>query len=338
MPRVTTTSTSGTHKLPTNGRIPPCPPLKVRCPEQGCPWSFRTPTDLRRHMPRHMSPEERESQMYKCPEPGCTHRSLQRSNLETHYIAKHTGLKPHVCKQCTYCTADPSCLHRHMRAVHAYVSRSERPKKRSAARASTIPATVETTSPSSDYCESSGSSWSTAPSPASSMDFLFSGASFDEQSTSYSPPVIPDALLYLNSYVSSPASSTECSLPSPTHVSLPASPAIDTLSNWKWDDAFETGCFAIHEETHHTTIPALGPAMQYPAEGVNFFAPGCDATAFAFLPISTSIEAELPLFDPAQLFFQPPVYDTTSYLLEPSLEIQGLASVLGEWSAVVQSY
>ncbi|KAJ6582395.1 hypothetical protein B0H19DRAFT_1332575 [Mycena capillaripes] len=286
-------------------------------------------------MPRHMSPEERESQMYECPEPGCTHRSLQKSNLETHYIAKHTGLKPHVCKQCTYCTADPSCLRRHMRTVHAYVSRSEPPKKRSAARASTIPGTVGTTLPSSDYFESSGSSSSAAPSPASPTDFVFSGASFDGQSTSYSPPVIPDALLYLNYYASSPASSTDCSLPSPTHASLPASPAIDTLINWKWDDTFETGCFAIHEQTHHTTTPALGPAIQYPANGVNFFAPDCDATASALLPVSISIKTEQLLFHPALLFFQPPVYESTSYLLEPSLEIQGLAFVSGEWSGMV---
>ncbi|KAJ6592374.1 hypothetical protein B0H19DRAFT_1364931 [Mycena capillaripes] len=342
MPRVATTSTFRTHKLPTGGRIPPCPPLKVRCPEPDCPWSFKTPTDLRRHTPRHMSPEERERQMYKCPEPGCTHKSLQKSNLETHYVAKHTGLKPHVCKQCTYCAADPSCLHRHMRAIHAYVSRSAPPRKRSAARASFIPATVETASPSSDYAESSTSSWSVSPSPASSTDYLSPSvsyspsASFDDQYTSYSPLAMSDALLHPHSSASSPNSSTHSSLPSSTHASLPASPSFDSSNNWKWDDAFESGCFAIHAQIQtqqHTTTPASWPAMQHPAEGVDFFAPRCDASASAF-------EGAQPLCEDAllhQLSLLPSsVYDpTTSYLLDPSLGVQDFASVFGEWSDVL---
>jgi hypothetical protein len=52
-----------------------------------------------------MSPEERDAQYvpvvtfpflylktsfrkYKCPQIGCSHKTLQRSNMETHYIAK----------------------------------------------------------------------------------------------------------------------------------------------------------------------------------------------------------------------------------------------------------
>ncbi|KAJ7364546.1 hypothetical protein DFH08DRAFT_950115 [Mycena albidolilacea] len=145
MPRVATTSTSRSHKL-ADGKMPPSPPRRVRCPESSCPWSFKNQTDLSRHMPRHMSPEERKKQMYKCPQPGCTHRSLQKSNLQTHYNAKHSGLKPHVCKKCAYCVADPSCLHKDMVAVHQYIPGTTPRKCRSAA--SLIPAADASTVPS----------------------------------------------------------------------------------------------------------------------------------------------------------------------------------------------
>ncbi|KAJ7893369.1 hypothetical protein B0H14DRAFT_3671857 [Mycena olivaceomarginata] len=130
-----------------------------------------------------MSSEEREKQTYKCPQPGCTHQSLQKSNLTTHFNAKHSGLKPHVCKKCTYCAADPACLYRHMVALHNYAPGTE-------------PALPS--SPSSDYSDLSTDTWtrSAAPSPSSATyshplsSPSHSSASPDELFSSYPPFIL----------------------------------------------------------------------------------------------------------------------------------------------------
>ncbi|ESK89605.1 zinc-responsiveness transcriptional activator [Moniliophthora roreri MCA 2997] len=41
-------------------------------------------TDLALHRKTHLSPEERAAVGYQCPEPGCTFKSLQKSNFNTH--------------------------------------------------------------------------------------------------------------------------------------------------------------------------------------------------------------------------------------------------------------
>ncbi|KAJ7093502.1 hypothetical protein C8R44DRAFT_890725 [Mycena epipterygia] len=97
---------------------PPFPPRHVRCPEPGCPWGYHRSNDLKRHSLAHMSSEEKAAAMFVCKEPNCKHMTLQKSNMETHYNAKYSGLKPHICNQCAYCAADPSSLHHHKRAVH----------------------------------------------------------------------------------------------------------------------------------------------------------------------------------------------------------------------------
>ncbi|KAJ7087947.1 hypothetical protein B0H15DRAFT_801020 [Mycena belliarum] len=170
MPRVARTLSSRSHKLPTGGKTPPSPPLHIRCTQPGCPWSFAKQYDLKRHLPQHMSPEDKAALMMHCTEPGCTYKTLQQSNMKTHMNAKHTGEKPHKCTVCPYASADPSSLYRHMLTIHPEDSGKEsrsRPRKASASSTRSSAAS----SPGSDSLDGSSSAWNT-PSPASSTDSL----------------------------------------------------------------------------------------------------------------------------------------------------------------------
>ncbi|KAF7362810.1 hypothetical protein MVEN_00630800 [Mycena venus] len=329
MPRVATTPISRNRRLPTQGgRIPPSPPLNVRCPQPNCPWSFKTQTDLKRHhKSRHMSPEEREKQMYKCPMQGCTHKSLQKSNLETHYNAKHSGLKPHVCKQCTYCAADPSCLHRHMRAVHGYVSGTapRKSKRRSAAPSpspSITPALSQPIIPASsspdycsDYSEFAMSSWDGAVSPTDSAFSSFpvsspsSTSSSDEPFAFYStPPPAPTP----------PLSPLRSFLP---HPPPPDAPLLASPTTWDWDAEFEAAFFPspTPEKSLAVAVVASPPAMQHPGEGIDFFfnAPAVECSdntaTSAFLLPPAPFDFGVPK-DDGLMFFPPPA----SFPLESS--------------------
>ncbi|KAJ6618286.1 hypothetical protein B0H10DRAFT_1255279 [Mycena sp. CBHHK59/15] len=93
-----------------------------------CGRKFRRVTDLPRHMLIHA--KNKEEFMFTCPVEGCTHQTLQRSNLATH-IRTHTRAKPHKCpeyfpngQKCDFATADPSSLHRHRKRKHGYKPRS----------------------------------------------------------------------------------------------------------------------------------------------------------------------------------------------------------------------
>ncbi|KAJ7263629.1 hypothetical protein B0H12DRAFT_283106 [Mycena haematopus] len=330
MPRVATTSTSRSHKLADGGKMPPCPPLRLRCPQDSCPWSFRTQTDLRRHLPRHMSPEEREKQMYKCPQAGCTHKSLQKSNLETHFISKHTGSKPHVCKQCTYCTSDPSCLHRHMRAAHAYVSRTAPRKKRSGASSasSSVSSLSIPASPASDYSEFTADVDSS--SYAHVMDSPSSCASSSSDEVfAYNTPFSVTDVLYLDATFPFPTSS-----PSPsTHFSyLPASPC--DSADWTQDAALFLHPQYAAKNPYGSAVGVVEvepPVIQYPAEGIDFFRVGWDA--------AVSYEMEPQQQEPQYMFVPPPVYEYDfAYAVEPfstfDLEsaTMGIPSTFGgEW-------
>ncbi|KAJ7771785.1 hypothetical protein B0H16DRAFT_195854 [Mycena metata] len=92
-----------------------------------CGASMRRVADLPRHMLLHA--KNKEEFMFTCPVVGCTHQTLQRSNLDTH-IRTHTRAKPHKCpeylsngQKCLFATADPSSLHRHRKRKHGYQPR-----------------------------------------------------------------------------------------------------------------------------------------------------------------------------------------------------------------------
>ncbi|KAJ6544321.1 hypothetical protein B0H19DRAFT_1170352 [Mycena capillaripes] len=87
-----------------------------------CGITVKRASDLPRHMLTHA--KNKEEFMFQCPFPECGHRTLQRSNLETH-IRIHTNARPLQCSvilsdgsRCDYATSDPSSLHRHKKRKH----------------------------------------------------------------------------------------------------------------------------------------------------------------------------------------------------------------------------
>ncbi|ESK91496.1 c2h2 finger domain [Moniliophthora roreri MCA 2997] len=84
-----------------------------------CHRTLSRGADLRRHAKTHLSKEKRAKVEHRCPEPGCTYKTLQPSNLKTHRNT-HTGELPNKCPNCSRCFSDPGSLIRHRRSVHNY--------------------------------------------------------------------------------------------------------------------------------------------------------------------------------------------------------------------------
>ncbi|KAJ7673973.1 hypothetical protein DFH06DRAFT_1173672 [Mycena polygramma] len=352
MPRVAT-SPARPSKLngPTRRRTPPSPPLKILCPQPGCPWSYRSQTDLNRHLPQHMSPEEREKLMHKCTAPGCTFKCLQKSNLNTHFTAKHTDAKPYACADCPYRTADPASFNRHKSATHDYVSGSEKRKTKTQVKALFLDAVARST-PSSDDSGSSSGSWSSAPSPVPSMDLP---SAFSENLFTFDSSPVSSNNLYLD--IMSPSSSSSGSFlpmsptssgsassgnlfasysspispadlypnifsPSSSNSSFPSSPT-SSDGSMLWHPELEM-CLAVSGAEVESTF-APGPAVFYPAEGVNFFATESDTVPY----FPASFDATQFLSD----FSAPPVYE--SPICSP-FELQDVNTpFIGEWTDVV---
>ncbi|KAJ7059461.1 hypothetical protein C8F01DRAFT_1084647 [Mycena amicta] len=109
---------------------PPSAARPYRCEE--CPWSFHRPQDLQRHQQTHLEEEDRK--YHRCPEPNCSYKDLQKSNLETHRNI-HTKNREHECPECDYASTDPSSLHRHVKRKHGDDSDANRPPTKRAKRA-----------------------------------------------------------------------------------------------------------------------------------------------------------------------------------------------------------
>ncbi|KAL5522046.1 hypothetical protein ACEPAF_1902 [Sanghuangporus sanghuang] len=93
-----------------------------------CGKGFRRRPDYNRHALIHDPDAER----FHCSFPGCTHSSLQKSNLKTHYISKHLHLHHHQCNfyGCTKSYSDASALIRHEKLTHGFFRRAHKPYAR----------------------------------------------------------------------------------------------------------------------------------------------------------------------------------------------------------------
>ncbi|KAK0439523.1 uncharacterized protein EV420DRAFT_1733771 [Desarmillaria tabescens] len=83
-----------------------------RYPCDECVKSFTKKCDLKRHKVLHMSKEEQEKRMFKCPH--CPTMTLQLSNLNAHIYRRH---KDKICREPDgdFATADPGDFSRNKR-------------------------------------------------------------------------------------------------------------------------------------------------------------------------------------------------------------------------------
>ncbi|KAJ7085360.1 hypothetical protein B0H15DRAFT_950966 [Mycena belliarum] len=162
MPPGRTTSLALPRKRPQSGKVPPSTLRRMQqCPEAGCVKSFHKKYDLGRHILTHLPPgAAREEHEFTCPHPGCPHKTLQRSNMNTHVRSAHTGETVHACPDCRLRFTDPAVLTLHRRQKHDYV-----PRRRGARRA---PASTSSSASSSASSESHSWDTSSASSPSTS--------------------------------------------------------------------------------------------------------------------------------------------------------------------------
>ncbi|KAJ7486338.1 hypothetical protein B0H11DRAFT_2015741 [Mycena galericulata] len=339
----------------TGGKQPPFPPRRYRCSEEGCPWSYHRKSDLERHRPKHMSEEEKRSYMIICPEPNCTHATLQKSNIITHYNSRHTGLKPYLCDECSYCASDPSCMYHHRRALHGYVpGRKLRALKRESssddlldvrtsfsddAGQSTAPAYPQSTS-------SCDADWAPSP-PATSTSF----DSFPSPSESSSPTFgsatspVGGCSTPESAYATySPASSPGAASPSASASSF-ESPSPTDVTPWPWfwtpTPAGYESMFGSCDSDMVAATARPGPPMLYPAERTMHFSAQEQEQEQMLLTEILAYLAEPPLHAPAPMpmpIFYPSC--TTDAYGFPALFVAQLENVRpfeGEWHGVIRT-
>ncbi|KAJ7263499.1 hypothetical protein C8J57DRAFT_1231366 [Mycena rebaudengoi] len=230
----------------TIGKTPPFPPLRCQCAESGCPWSYNRASDLKPHMERHMSLAEKERLMFRCPVPGCAHKTLQKSNMATHYRT-HTSEKPCICLDyaadgapCVFRCGDPGSLTRHQATMHGAVGKGKHTRY-------------------TPYkCRRASSS-------ISASDFGSSSASSDSN--------------YLDTsggYTSSSSSSSGYSSasPAPLSTSFSGQDAGITTQDPDFEATFAgvlNGSICVPVIPTIPTTARPGPAMQHPAQDVQFF-------------------------------------------------------------------
>ncbi|EJD02124.1 uncharacterized protein FOMMEDRAFT_157315 [Fomitiporia mediterranea MF3/22] len=93
-----------------------------------CGKCFTRRSDLNRHALLHKPDAKR----YYCAYPGCSHSSLQKGNLKTHYIAKHLLQRLFQCRfhGCPKSYTDESALIKHEKSHHRFFRRAQRPHER----------------------------------------------------------------------------------------------------------------------------------------------------------------------------------------------------------------
>ncbi|KAK0205532.1 hypothetical protein DFS33DRAFT_1274421 [Desarmillaria ectypa] len=92
------------------------------CNFEKCHSLFVHKNDLNRHLRAHYK-----KGVHQCPH--CDRRCNQAANLKRHIDSKHLGLKPNVCPDCDYGTADKGLLVRHRKRRHGYEPQKYRKPK-----------------------------------------------------------------------------------------------------------------------------------------------------------------------------------------------------------------
>ncbi|KAL5501048.1 hypothetical protein ACEPAH_9435 [Sanghuangporus vaninii] len=143
-----------------------------------CGKGFRRRSDCNRHALIHDPDAER----FHCSFPGCTHTSLQKSNLKTHYISKHLQLRHHQCNfnGCTKSYSDASALIRHEKLTHGFFRRAHKPYARRALKKDEVEpeldpellAFVTATSPLPNYPGTDTTSRVSSASPTTPSSFM----------------------------------------------------------------------------------------------------------------------------------------------------------------------
>ncbi|KAJ6493917.1 hypothetical protein C8R47DRAFT_393192 [Mycena vitilis] len=177
------------RKSPLDQSIKPASPVPrpFPCFEDGCTKSFARAHDRHRHSLTHMTPEEREKFMLPCPYEGCDHKTLQKSNMDTH-IRTHTGEKPLKCPDCDYETGDPGSFSKHQKKRHGPKSDPESDK-------------------SDNEVESEDDSMGGSPSPASPASGAASESSYSSAGSSSGSPASQHSELSAQSWGSGSRSS-----------------------------------------------------------------------------------------------------------------------------------
>ncbi|KAK7057977.1 hypothetical protein R3P38DRAFT_3342118 [Favolaschia claudopus] len=375
MPRIPTQTSALLRKrskstTAKNGKTPPYPPLQHKCSHEGCDWSYKNPTDLSRHTARHLSPEEREKLMHHCPFPGCTHKSLQKSNMKTHYTSKHTTEKPYACNQCDFGTSDPSCYHRHMCGQHGYVPGTEPRKRKSAAR-DIIPDVVVVESEAQEPVEVPVASGSGFSSPSPSADDASPSPAPSTPSSCYELGYPYDVAPYdLDAYLSSSSSGVDFSLVdwslqelislfatpegtvNPKDLSYDLYPSNDCKAEPEKSDfsaytqgRFEANVFLPTSDPSLSLSLSLSPSPSPVATSAHYAAATCDLPPMAWYPNHipwTDEEASLFFAPPPPAYSPPPPPAVdVDYRFAPASVVDGYghlapsAQFSGEYSGVI---
>ncbi|KAI5122194.1 hypothetical protein M0805_002683 [Coniferiporia weirii] len=89
-----------------------------------CGKSFSRKCDLNRHALTHNPNATR----HHCAFPGCEYSTLQKSNVKTHYIARHLKQKQFQCNfGCDKAYADAAALIRHEKNIHGHFRKGNKP-------------------------------------------------------------------------------------------------------------------------------------------------------------------------------------------------------------------
>ncbi|KAI0303017.1 hypothetical protein BC826DRAFT_982878 [Russula brevipes] len=89
---------------------------EAECPE--CGVTLSRLADMKRH--RKTKHSDGTETKFACPLPGCQYKTLQKGNLKTHLVARHSDSPQYPCPECDRFYSDAAARIRHRKRVHGY--------------------------------------------------------------------------------------------------------------------------------------------------------------------------------------------------------------------------